>query len=191
MRIVTRPEEETRATEGQPDLLARHVVFDTETTGLWPRRGCRLIEIGAVAVEKGVIVGEFTSLIDAGVPIPVETQAIHGISEEMLEGQPKPEELLPRFAEFIADSVLVAHNAAFDIGFLRHEFARLGMSLPHRHLCTLALSRRRLPRLPDHTLATVYQHLFPEADFLRQNHRALDDARMTAEIWLKMVGGEP
>jgi DNA polymerase-3 subunit epsilon len=116
-------------------------------------------------------------------------QAIHGITDEMLEGKPPPEEVFPRFYAFIAGSVLVAHNAAFDVRFLRHEFARLKMNLPHRHLCTLEMSRLRLPRLPDHTLETIYLHLFPDVNFLRQNHRALDDARMTANIWLKMEGG--
>jgi DNA polymerase-3 subunit epsilon len=169
--------------------LYRHVVVDLETTGLSPRQGHRVIEIGAVAVENGAVVGEFTTLIDAGVPVPPVVQAIHGITDEMLAGQPKPEEVLPLFSAFIADSVLVAHNAAFDVRFLRHEFARLGMGLPHPHLCTLELSRRRLPRLSDHTLETVYLHLFPEAGLHRQNHRALDDARMTVRIWLKLTGG--
>ena len=190
MRPIVRPREETLTAPTQTDLFARHVVFDCETTGLWPRRGHRLIEIGAVAVENGAVAGEFTSLIDAGVNIPIEVQAIHGITDEMLEGQPKTEDLLPRFADFITGSILVAHNAAFDIGFLRHEFARLGMSLPHRHVCTLEMSRRCLPRLTDHTLEALYLHFFPDdAAFLRQNHRALDDARMTAKIWLKMEGG--
>jgi DNA polymerase-3 subunit epsilon len=189
MRPSTRPKEEAFATGNQPDLAARHVVFDCETTGLWPRRGHRVIEIGAVAVENSFMVAEFTSLIDAGVRIPVEVQAIHGITEEMLDGRPKPEEVLPRFEAFIRDSVLVAHNAAFDVGFIRHEFARLRMGLPHRHLCTLEMSRRLLPRLPDHTLETVYRHLFPDTDLLRQNHRALDDARMTAKIWIRLMGG--
>lgn len=166
--------------------LDRHVVVDLETTGLSPRQGHRVIEIGAVAVENGAIVGEFTTLIDAGVPVPAVVQAIHGITDEMLAGQPPPEEVLPRFRAFIADSVLVAHNAAFDIRFLRHEFARLKMGLPNPHLCTLELSRRRLPRLSDHTLETIYLHLFPDAGLHRQNHRALDDARMTAKIWLKL-----
>jgi DNA polymerase-3 subunit epsilon len=169
--------------------LDRHVVVDLETTGLSPRHGHRVIEIGAVAVENGAIGEEFSTLVDAGVPIPPQVQAIHGITDEMLEGQPPPEEVFPRFYAFIAGSVLVAHNAAFDIRFLRHEFARLKMNLPHRHLCTLEMSRLRLPRLPDHTLETIYLHLFPDADFLRQNHRALGDARMTARIWLKMEGG--
>jgi DNA polymerase III epsilon subunit-like protein len=62
------------------------------------------------------------------------------------------------------------------------------MALPSRHVCTLELSRLRLPRLMDHTLETVYLHLFPDPHFLRQNHRALDDARMTAKIWMKLTG---
>ena len=164
------------------------VALDCETTGLWPRQGHRVIEIGAVAVQNGGVVGEFTTLIDPGVPVPPVVQAIHGITDEMLAGQPPPEEILPLFSAFIADSVLVAHNAAFDVRFLRHEFARLKMGLPNRHVCTLEMSRRCFPRLPDHTLETIYLHLFPEAGLHRQNHRALDDARMTAKIWLKMEG---
>jgi DNA polymerase III epsilon subunit family exonuclease len=149
----------------------RHVVVDLETTGLSPRHGHRVIEIGAVAIENSAIIAEFSTLIDAGVPIPPEVQAIHGITDEMLEGRPRPEEALPRFYDFIAGSVLIAHNAAFDI-------------------CALEMSRRRLPRLTDHTLETIYLHLCPDAAFLRQNHRALDDARMTARIWIAMEGGE-
>ena len=189
MRPINRLREQTMALEKSPYPHDRHVVVDLETTGLSPRHGHRVIEIGAVAVEDGAVVGEFTTLIDAGVPIPPAVQAIHGITDEMLEGQPPPEEVFPRFYAFIAGSILVAHNAAFDIRFLRHEFARLKMNLPHRHLCTLEMSRLRLPRLPDHTLETIYLHLFPGADFLRQNHRALDDARMTARIWMKIEGG--
>jgi len=170
--------------------LYRHVVVDVETTGLSPRQGHRVIEIGAVAVENGAVVGEFTTLIDAGVPVPPIVQAIHGITDEMLAGQPKPEEVLPLFHAFIADSILVAHNAAFDVRFLRHEFAKLKMGLPNRHVCTLEMSRLRFPHLPDRTLETVYLHLFHDAAFIRQNHRALDDARMTAKIWLKMEGDE-
>jgi DNA polymerase-3 subunit epsilon len=167
----------------------RHVVIDLETTGLSPKQGHRVIEIGAIAVEHGAITEEFSTLIDAGVSVPDVVQAIHGITDEMLEGQPPPEEALLLFTRFIGDGILVAHNAPFDIRFLRHEFARMGMGFPHRWLCTLEMSRRRLPRLPDHTLETVYLHLFPEMNLERQRHRALDDARMAAMIWLKMSGG--
>ncbi|MHB8910820.1 MAG: 3'-5' exonuclease [Syntrophales bacterium] len=174
--------------ERPPPPLDRHVVVDLETTGLHPRQGHRIIEIGAVAIEKGVITEEFTTLIDAGIPIPTRVQAIHGITDEMLEGQPKTEEVLPRFYTFIADGILIAHNAAFEVTFLRHEFARMKLGFPNRHVCTLEMSRRCFPRLSDHTLETVYLHLFPGADFTRQSHRALDDARMTAQIWLAMAG---
>lgn len=170
-------------------MTQRQVVIDVETTGLSPRQGHRVIEIGAVAMEQGVIIEEFSTLINAGVPVPYVVQAIHGITDEMLEGQPTPEQILPSFHTFIADSVLVAHNAPFDVRFLRHEFARFGTALPHRWFCTLELSRRRLPRLPDHTLETVYRHLFPEAELHRQRHRALDDARMAARIWLELTRG--
>ena len=77
-----------------------------------------------------------------------------------------------------------AHHQQYEFGRER----RLKMNLPHRHLCTLEMSRLRLPRLPNHTLETIYLHLFPDAGFLRQNHRSLDDARMTARIWLKLTG---
>ena len=188
MRPVIPIRQDTIATVDTPPPADRYVVVDLETTGLWPRQGHRVIEIGAVAIEAGRVVGEFTTLIDAGVPVPPVVQAIHGITDEMLAGQPPPEQAFTRFASFITASVLIAHNAPFDIRFLRHEFARLGMALPHHYLCTLEMSRRRLPRLADHTLETVYQHLCPDAAFLRQNHRALDDARMTAQIWLKLEG---
>lgn len=188
MRPVIRIRQSTITAVGTPPPAGRHVVVDLETTGLSPRQGHRVIEIGAVAIEAGRVVGEFTTLIDAGVPVPPVVQAIHGITDEMLAGQPTPEQAFSSFADFIAASVLIAHNASFDIRFLRHEFARLGMNLPHHYLCTLELSRRRLPRLTDHTLETVYQHLCPDVAFLRQNHRALDDARMTAQVWLRLEG---
>ncbi|MHB8771113.1 MAG: 3'-5' exonuclease [Syntrophales bacterium] len=189
MRPITRLREQAFAGEEAPNPVGRHVVVDLETTGLSPRQGHRIIEIGAAAVEQGAIVDEFSTLIDAGVPVPLAVQAIHGITDDMLAGRPKPEEALPRFLQFIAGGTLVAHNAAFEVTFLRHEFARLGMGFPHPHVCTLEMSRRCLPHLPDYTLETVFLYLFPEADFLRQKHRALDDARMTARIWIKMMGG--
>ena len=107
----------------------------------------------------------------------------------MLIGQPTPEQVIPLFNEFIRVSVLVAHNAPFDLSFLRSEFDRLRMRLPHRHICTLEMSRIRFPRLRDHKLETVYRHLFGDTTGSGRRHRALDDASMTAMIWLKMEGG--
>jgi DNA polymerase III epsilon subunit-like protein len=105
MRPIYRSRMSPIPRENPPNPLGRHVVVDLETTGLSPRHGHRVIEIGAVAVERGAIVDEFTTLIDAGVPIPPTVQAIHGITDEMLEGQPRPEEALPRFYDFITGSV--------------------------------------------------------------------------------------
>jgi len=164
----------------------RYVVLDVETTGLSPGSGDRVIEIGAVAIEDKCLIEEFSSLINIGKCIPMKIQHIHGITNEMLVGKPKPEEVIPTFHKFIKNSPLIAHNAKFDINFLRYEFARLGLNLTNRYFCTLKQSRRRYPRLPNHKLETVFRHLFGESIEAMQRHRALADARMTAMIWLEM-----
>lgn len=171
------------------ELFNRHVVVDVETTGLSTAGGDRVIEIGAVNIQDREIVSEFATLIDPGVCIPWGAQRIHGITDGMLIGQPTPEQVIPLFNEFIRESVLIAHNAPFDLRFLRSEFDRLRMGLPHRHICTLEMSRSRFPRLRDHKLETVYRHLFGATARSGRRHRALADARMTAKIWLKMEEG--
>ena len=164
------------------------VVFDTETTGLSPYQGHRIIEIGAVKLSAGKIIDEFHSLIDAGRSIPRQAQAVHGITQTMLRGQPRPEEIFPKFCNFIAQASLVAHNAPFDTRFLHAEFGLLGLRLPGRIECTLKLSRQRLSRLSNYRLETVYRHLGGDLNSSIQQHRALDDARMAAFIWLKLNG---
>jgi len=165
----------------------RYVALDVETTGLSPKNGDRVIEIGAVAIEGQSIVAEFSSLIDVGKMIPWQVQKVHGITNEMLSGEPKPDEVWSEFYKFIAGSILVAHNASFDTEFLRHEFALLGMSLNNRSLCTLKMSRKLYPYLPNHKLATVGRYLLGESCEQMQMHRALDDAKLAAMIWLEMV----
>ncbi len=169
-----------------PNSTNRQVVLDVETTGFSPENGDRVIEIGAVAIEDQRIVAEFSSLVDAGKMIPWQVQQVHGITNEMLKGQPKPDEVLPEFYNFIAGSILVAHNASFDIRFLKHEFALLGMSLNNRSLCTLNMSRKRYPHLPNHKLETVGRYLLGQSCKQMQMHRALDDDRLAAMIWLEM-----
>jgi len=164
----------------------RYVALDVETTGLSPKSGDRVIEIGAVAIEDRCIVAELNSLIHAGKSIPWQAQQVHGITNEMLEGEPKPDEVWPEFYKFIAGSILVAHNASFDIGFLTHEFALLGMSLNNRSLCTLKMSRKLYPHLPNHKLETVSRYLLGSSCMRMQRHRALDDAKLAAMIWLEM-----
>ena len=167
--------------------IHRHVIFDVETTGLSAPRGDRVIELGAVAVESGKITEEFHALIDAGTRIPIAVRRIHGITNDMLRGKPKPGDVFPQFKEFIQDSILVAHNAQFDVRFLRYEFSRLGFGLDNRYLCTLEMCRKRYPRLPNHRLETICRHLFGQQVEEVQLHRALADARMVARVWLEMV----
>lgn len=169
------------------NAAARVIAIDVETTGLLPRRGDRVIEVGAVALQGGIIVEEFHSLINAGARITFAAQRIHGITSDMLACQPAPDEVFPKLLEFIGLSILIAHNAPFDMQFLRAELSRLGRSLSGKHICTLALSRRRFPDLPDHSLEAVYRHLCGRMPEQARRHRALDDARMAARIWLEMT----
>jgi DNA polymerase III epsilon subunit family exonuclease len=159
------------------------VALDCETSGFSAARGHRVIEIGAVKLVAGGVTAEFHSLIDAGCPIHREAQRVHGISREDLHGQPSPPEVFARFRDFIGPALLVAHNAPFDMAFLRSEFARLGWHLSNRSRCTLRLSRRLLPDLPDHRLETVARHLLGEMDESERLHRALADARLAARVW--------
>lgn len=165
----------------------RYVVFDVETTGLSASRGGRIIELGAVAVDESGMNGEFYSLIDPGAAISTMAQRVHGITNDMLIGMPKPDAVLSGFHRFISDSVLVAHNASFDVTFLRYEFSRLGLGFCNSSRCTLALSRKMLRHLGNHRLETVYRCLFGAPPDGSTPHRALDDARMTARVWMELM----
>jgi DNA polymerase-3 subunit epsilon len=159
---------------------------DVETSGMSVQRGGRVIEVGAVAIVGGAIVDEFDTLIDAGAEISYGAFRVHGISENMLYGKPLPCDVWKSFLEFVGDAPLVAHNAAFDGSFVRHEVALLGETLPNNWHCTVQLARRHLPNLPNHKLDTVYRHLFGKLPEFVKRHRALDDARLAARIWLEL-----
>ncbi len=167
----------------------RLIVFDFETTGLSPKNGDRVIEIGAVAIENGRLSDEFHSLIHTERKIHWAARRVHGISNKMLTGQPPAARIFPAFHRFIAADPLIAHNAAFDLRFLENEFAKLGLTLENPHHCTLKLSRRYNQTLKSHKLENVARHLLGDAAIADLNlHRALDDARLTAKVWLKMMG---
>ncbi len=170
------------------ELSQRLIVFDLETTGLSPKNGDLVIEIGAVAIENGRLTDEFQSLIRIDRPIPWHASRVHGISNKMLVGQPPATRIFPEFHRFIDQSPLIAHNAAFDLRFLNHEFSQLGLTLENHHYCTLKLSRRNYPHLRSHKLENLAKHLLgPAATKNLHLHRALDDARLTAKIWLEMM----
>ncbi len=162
-----------------------HIAVDVETTGLSFRYG-RVVEIAAVTLTHDGSAPEFHSLINPGVSVPVVVQRVHGITNAVLCGQPEPEEIFCRFRDFVGDNTLVAHNAMFDMGFLRAEFIRLGMNITNPSVCTLKMSRDLIPGLADYKLATVYRHLFGELPQEPQ-HRALTDARMAGRIWLELM----
>ena len=165
----------------------RFIAVDVETTGLSTSRGDRIIEIGAVVLEGDRIGEEFHSLICVNKRIHWAAQQVHGITEEMLVGKPTADEVMPEFRKFILECTLVAHNARFDMGFISHEFLRLGMGLTNPYHCTLELSRSLYPKLCNHRLETVYRHLFGRIPGEAKRHRALDDAKLVARVWVEMV----
>jgi len=169
----------------QSNRSTQYTVIDVETTGLAAHRGDRVIEVGALLLDDSGIISEFHSLIYVKKPISIEAQLVHGIGKEMLKNQPKAAEVFPKLKKFIGDALLVAHNAKFDLGFLSCEFSRLRLDLKNPYVCTLELSRAHFPRLRNHKLETVYRHVSGKR-LAGQTHRALDDARMVAEIWREM-----
>ncbi|MFN6962446.1 MAG: PolC-type DNA polymerase III [Pyrinomonadaceae bacterium] len=161
------------------------VVFDLETTGA-KAPPCRVTEIGAYKVRGGRIVDEFHTLINPEMPIPPFIAALTGISNQMVRYAPKFAEVGPQFMEFIGDAVLVAHNAVFDMRFLNHEISRIydEYRVANPCLCTVQLSRKLLPEIANHKLKTVAEHYNVRLD---NHHRAKDDARATAEIFLNLI----
>jgi len=160
------------------------VVFDLETTGA-KAPPCRITEIGAFRVEGGEIVGKFHTLVNPEMPIPPFITLLTGISDRMVADAPKFGEIANDFLEFIGNSVLVAHNAPFDLGFLNHEVGRVyeDYRVGNPVLCTVQLSRRLLPDIDNHKLNTVAD--FYSIDF--NHHRASDDAHATAKIFINLL----
>lgn len=160
-----------------------YVVFDIETTGLSPTND-RITEIGAVKIRDGIVIDEFNQLINPGLPIPDKIVNLTGITDEMVSDKPKIEEVLPEFDNFIKGSVLVAHNATFDIGFIRENYIKIGKTIDNPVLDTLELTRALFPHLKRHKLDIIAKHLNVD---LTNHHRAVDDAKATGEIFIKCM----
>jgi len=161
-------------------------VFDTETTGLDPAHGDEIIAIGAVRVVNGrLLQGEtYESLIDPGRGISQASIEIHGITPELLVGQPPIGEVLPRFWRFAEETVLVGHNAAFDMRFLQMKEAQTAVKFEQPVLDTLLLAAVAHPSEPSHALEAVAARLGIE---VIGRHTALGDALATAEVFLRLV----
>ena len=163
-----------------PIRAAVFVAFDVETTGFSPT-GDRIVEIAAVKFKGARTIDSKAWLVHPGMEIPARAQAVHGISNDMVEGKPAYAGIHAEFVEFIGDAVLLAHNASFDVNFVREEMKRAGFELPSNiTLDTLALSRRWFPELASHRLEAVATHLGVGGE---DYHRALDDARYLMEIF--------
>ncbi len=163
-----------------------YTVFDTETTGLEPSAGDEIIQIGAVRIVNGRLLQHegYEQLIDPRRPLPPAATAIHGITGEMLVGAPGIEQVLPGFHQFAEDTVLVAHNAAFDMRFLQLKEAVTGVRFSQPVLDTLLLSSVIHPNQESHKLEAIAERFGVS---LVGRHTALGDAIVTAEIFLKMI----
>ncbi len=161
-----------------------YVVFDLETTGL-SSVNHEIIEIGAVKVAGGEIGERFSSFVKPVRPIPAEIVELTGITQDMVQDAPAIEEVLRQFLDFTGDRVLVAHNAAFDTGFLRTKLTQhLQLPLENCILDTLGLARGLVPHLKNHRLKTLAQEFEVKLD---NHHRAVDDAEATTQIFLKLA----
>ncbi len=151
------------------------VVFDTETTGFSPVKD-RLVEIGAVKIRNGEVLGERTWLINPQRYIPYFVQEVHHITPEMVRDKPVFAEVYPEFLEFIDGTVLIAHNAPFDVRFIAAEALRNGFPVPKNAvLDSLTLFKRWHPDMPSHTVSSLIEKFGIDTDGL-QAHRATDDS---------------
>ncbi|WP_300262026.1 PolC-type DNA polymerase III [Clostridium sp.] len=155
-----------------------YVVFDIETTG-FSSKNDKIIEIGAVKLKGGEIVDSFSAFVDPKVNIPYKITELTSITQNMVNGQPTIDEVLPKFMDFVGESVLVAHNASFDVGFIKKNLADMGKTLKNPVMDTVPLARYLYPDLKKVKLNIVAKHL---GISLENHHRAVDDAKATAEI---------
>jgi DNA polymerase-3 subunit alpha (Gram-positive type) len=161
------------------------VVFDLETTGA-KAPPCRITEIGAYRVKNGKIIDEYQTLVNPETAIPLFISQLTGITDAMVKNAPKFRDVTADFLNFIGDSVLVAHNAHFDMHFLNHEIGRIHTDyrVGNPSLCTVRLSRRLLPNVENHRLNTLANHY---SVALVNHHRASDDAHATAHIFVNLL----
>lgn len=161
----------------------KFAIVDIETTGGLYRRD-KIIEIGIVLVENQEIIDEFSSLIHPGFSIPYNITRITGIHDAMVSSAPKFYEIAREIVQWTENRIFVAQNVRFDYSFIRQEFEDLAYTFSRKQLCTARLSRSLLPQLGRHNLDSLIQHFGVE---IKNRHRALDDARATAQIFIELL----
>jgi DNA polymerase-3 subunit epsilon len=170
--------------------MTRAVLFDTETTGLDPLTGDRLVEVAALELESDLPTGRhFHSLIHPQRNIPDEVIRIHGITNDHVRDAPRFEEIVEQLLEFLGDGKLIAHNAGFDFGFLDAEFARIGRPRLDRTrmIDTLAMAKQRFPGMPN-SLDALCRRFSIDLS-ARSSHNALLDCKLLAEVYVELTGG--
>ncbi|MCU1376967.1 MAG: dnaQ [Actinomycetia bacterium] len=168
----------------------REIILDTETTGLDPATGDRIVEIGCIEIFNSIPTGQiFHAYIDPQRDMPEGAFKVHGLSREFLTGKPVFEAIVDDFLAFTSDAKLVAHNAEFDIKFLNFELGRAARPLiePHRVVDTLALARRRHPGASNSLDALCQRYRIDNSR--RTKHGALLDAEILAEVYAELIGG--
>ena len=178
--------EQSRSLEDRLLTELTYTVFDTETTGLNPAGGDEIIQVGAVRIVNGKLLQQefFDQLVDPKRTIPAETIPIHGIKPEMVKGQPTIGQVLPAFHTFAQDTVLVAHNAAFDMRCLQVKEKATGIVFDHPVLDTLLLSAVLHPNQESHRLEAIAERFNVT---VIGRHTALGDSIVTAEVFLKLI----
>lgn len=169
----------------------REIVLDTETTGLDPLKGDRLVEIGCVEIVNRFVTGQvFHRYINPERPMSPEAFAVHGLSDAFLSDKPVFRDVAAEFLAFIGDDPLVIHNASFDIGFLNAELKRLkkGPIAADRVIDTLTIARRKHPGQPNSLDALCARYGIDNSRRLR--HGALLDAEILAEVYAELTGGK-
>jgi DNA polymerase III subunit epsilon len=171
--------------DDQPLGSLGYTVFDTETTGLDPSGGDEIVSISAVRIVNGRLLREefFDQRVDPGQPVPAAASAVHGLTDEMLRGQPRIEEVLPGFHAFARGTVLVAHNSAFDLRFLRLKEPSTGIRFEQPVLDTMLLDAVLHPQ-STHALEAIARRLGTP---VAARHSSLGDAMITAEVLLRMI----
>ncbi len=168
----------------------REIVLDTETTGLDPVVGHRIVEIGCIELYNHVPTGKtFHRLINPDRPMPTAAFEVHGLSDELLAKQPRFDKIADDFLEFIADSPLVIHNAAFDLAFVNAELGKCQLAplIESRAIDTVSMARRKFPGAPASLDALCRRFAIDLSG--RTKHGALVDAELLAAVYLELLGG--
>ena len=168
----------------------REIVFDTETTGLSPQGGDRIVEIGCVEMFNRCETGRhFHSYFNPGRPMPTEAENVHGLSDRFLSDKPAFADVCEELLTFIGEAPMIAHNAAFDFSFVNHELGQCGRPAVDnsRMICTLVLARQKFPGAK-HSLDALCTRFGVDRS-QRVKHGALLDAQLLAQVYVELTGG--